>query len=67
MGCGDGYVAAQIGHSVVAIDGSKNSIDIARAYYPEVDFRVLSLYDDTLGKSIGRQVDGVVALPEPRY
>jgi 2-polyprenyl-3-methyl-5-hydroxy-6-metoxy-1,4-benzoquinol methylase len=65
MGCGNGYVAAQIaqiGHAVVAIDASKDGIDIARAAYPEVDFRVLSLYDDNLGESIGKQVDGVIAL-----
>jgi 2-polyprenyl-3-methyl-5-hydroxy-6-metoxy-1,4-benzoquinol methylase len=65
MGCGNGYVAAQIaqiGHSVIAIDASKDGIDIASAAYPEVDFRVLSLYDDNLGESIGQQADGVIAL-----
>jgi 2-polyprenyl-3-methyl-5-hydroxy-6-metoxy-1,4-benzoquinol methylase len=57
MGCGNGYVATQIvqiGHTVVAMDVSKDGIDIARAAYPEVDFRVLSLYDDNLGESIGQ-------------
>ena len=64
-GCGNGYVAAQlvqIGHAVVAIDASKDGIDIARTAYPKVDFRVLSLYDDNLGESIGQQVDAVIAL-----
>lgn len=64
LGCGNGYVAArlaELGHKVIGIDVSPDKIEIARAAYPNVDFRIASIYDDDLASSIGT-VDYVVAL-----
>jgi trans-aconitate 2-methyltransferase len=48
LGCGTGYLAnliAQAGARVIGIDSSPAMIDRAGAAYPDLDFRVMSVYD----------------------
>src|SRR5688500_18085311 len=64
LGCGNGSVSARLaalGHSVVGVDVSKDGIEIAAAAYPEVDFRLASVYDSDLGHA-GDGFDVVVSL-----
>ena len=52
LGCGNGYLAsvlAAMGHTVVAVDSSREGIEIARSAFPAVSFHCLSLYDDLPG------------------
>ena len=49
LGCGNGYVAAQIaalGHSVIAVENPSEGIAIARASFPGVSYHSGSIYDD---------------------
>lgn len=65
IGCGNGYVAskiAELGNTVIAVDVSKDGIDIARNSYPNVQFEVCSLYNDDLVTITGLQVDCVISL-----
>lgn len=65
IGCGNGYVAAQLaalGHCVIAVDASADGIEIARTAYPAVSFAVGSVYDDKLSDIVGDGVDCIVSL-----
>ena len=65
LGCGNGYVAAQIavrGHTVHAIDVSSQGIAIARASFPLVSYHAGSVYDDDLLEKIGGPVDCIISL-----
>lgn len=65
IGCGNGYVAstmAKCGYSVIGVDDSRSGIKIARSAYPNVQFKVCSVYDDDLIDAIGDQVDCVISL-----
>jgi 2-polyprenyl-3-methyl-5-hydroxy-6-metoxy-1,4-benzoquinol methylase len=51
IGCGNGFVAnklAELGHNVTGFDASPDGIAVARAAYPNVTFRVASVYDQNL-------------------
>jgi len=64
LGCGNGFVPARLaeqGHKVIGIDISSDGIEIARASYPGIDFRVASIHDRLLAESVG-EVDCVVSL-----
>jgi 2-polyprenyl-3-methyl-5-hydroxy-6-metoxy-1,4-benzoquinol methylase len=63
-GCGEGYAANQLrqaGFAVKAFDASEQSIETARARYPDVSYEVRSVYDD-LASVYGSKLDGVVSL-----
>lgn len=65
LGCGNGYVTARLaklGHKVIGIDVSSDGIEIARQAYPNIDFRVASVYDENLLAEFTGVVDCVVAL-----
>ena len=65
VGCGNGYVAwqlAQLGHTVMAIDASRDGIELARSAYPGIQFEVRSLYDDNIEKMVVQSVDCVISL-----
>ena len=65
LGCGNGYVAAQIaavGHSVTGVDVSSDGIEIARVSFPGISYQLCSVYDDDLVDKIGSQFDCVVSL-----
>jgi len=65
LGCGNGYVAAQIaalGHTVSGVDVSSDGITIARASFPRVLYHADSLYDDDLAEKIKVPVDCVISL-----
>ena len=64
LGCGNGYVAsrlAELGHRVMGVDISPDGIEIAHRFYPWVDFRVMSIYDEHLPEAVG-EVDCVISL-----
>lgn len=49
LGCGNGYIAAQLarhGHQITGLDAARDGIDIARAKYPGLDFQQCSIYSD---------------------
>jgi 2-polyprenyl-3-methyl-5-hydroxy-6-metoxy-1,4-benzoquinol methylase len=65
LGCGNGYVAAQIaalGHTVTGVDVSSDGISIATASFSAVLYRSGSIYDDDLAEKIAGAVDCVVSL-----
>ena len=65
LGCGNGYVAAQIaarGYTVSAVDVSSDGIAIARASFPSVSYHAGSVYDDDLLDKIGGPVNCVISL-----
>lgn len=65
VGCGNGYVAgklAELGHAVTGFDASPDGIELARVAYPNIEFRVASVYDQNLPAEIGLQADCVVSL-----
>jgi 2-polyprenyl-3-methyl-5-hydroxy-6-metoxy-1,4-benzoquinol methylase len=65
LGCGNGYVAGQLaaqGYLVKAIDASADGIALGLKEYPELDFRVASIYDDKLADQLGSDADCVIAL-----
>ena len=65
LGCGNGYVAAQLaalGHTVTGVDVSTDGIAIARAAYPHAVYHPGSVYDDDLILKIPGPVDCVVSL-----
>lgn len=69
LGCGNGYISAQLaalGHEVIGVDSSTDGIEAARAAYstryPNARFHVASVYDDDLRSVVGDPVDCVVSL-----
>jgi 2-polyprenyl-3-methyl-5-hydroxy-6-metoxy-1,4-benzoquinol methylase len=65
LGCGNGYVAAQVaarGHTVSAVDVSSDGIAIARASFPSVSYYAGSVYDDDLLDKIGGPVNCIISL-----
>ena len=66
IGCGNGSVSAQLaefGHIITGIDASPDGIEIARSSYPNVQFKVASVYsDDDLNRVTDEQVDCVISL-----
>jgi 2-polyprenyl-3-methyl-5-hydroxy-6-metoxy-1,4-benzoquinol methylase len=65
IGCGNGYVTAklaELGHCMIGVDISPDGIDIARATYPHVPFKVCSVYNHELVDAVGELVDCVIAL-----
>src|SRR4030095_13994588 len=65
IGCGNGYVASklgELGHRVTGFDGSADGIELARSAYPNVEFRVASVYERDLLAEIGSKADCVVSL-----
>jgi 2-polyprenyl-3-methyl-5-hydroxy-6-metoxy-1,4-benzoquinol methylase len=66
LGCGNGFIAAELarlGHHVVGVDVSADGIEVARAAYhlPNLRFHVHSVYDDGLAELAG-EVDCVLSL-----
>src|SRR5262245_48649662 len=64
LGCGNGYVTAELaqgGHDVIGVDASPDGIEIAKKAYPDARFEVASVYDDDLASVVGEGVDGVVS------
>jgi 2-polyprenyl-3-methyl-5-hydroxy-6-metoxy-1,4-benzoquinol methylase len=64
LGCGNGYVSDQLsrmGHSVTGVDVSRDGIEIAARAYPGVEFRLGSVYDESLN-SLGSDFDIVMSL-----
>jgi 2-polyprenyl-3-methyl-5-hydroxy-6-metoxy-1,4-benzoquinol methylase len=65
LGCGNGYVTAQIsalGHEVIGVDQSRDGVDIARAAHPGIRFETASLYEPRLEGMLSGPTDCVVAL-----
>jgi len=65
IGCGNGYVAsnlAELVHSVIAVDTSREGIQIATSTHPGVQFEICSVYDDDLSAIVADQVDCVISL-----
>jgi 2-polyprenyl-3-methyl-5-hydroxy-6-metoxy-1,4-benzoquinol methylase len=65
LGCGNGYVAAQIaarGHIVSGVDVSSGGIAMARASFPGVSYHAGSVYDDDLPEKVHAPVDCVISL-----
>jgi SAM-dependent methyltransferase len=65
LGCGNGYVAAQIaafGHIVSGVDVSSDGIAIACSSFPGVVYHRGSVYDDDLPERIQAPVDCVISL-----
>ena len=69
LGCGSGYVSAELarlGHTVVGIDSSADGIELARREYeehlPNLRFHVFSVYDAGLEELLDGPVDCVVSL-----
>jgi 2-polyprenyl-3-methyl-5-hydroxy-6-metoxy-1,4-benzoquinol methylase len=65
IGCGNGYVTAQLaglGHDLVGIDVSEDGVAIARAAHPTIRFELASVYDERLTEMVGGGIDGVLAL-----
>ncbi len=68
LGCGNGYLTAQLaaaGHTVVGADVSRDGIEAARVAYgtsERLRFEVCSVYDDDLREVVGGEVDCVVSL-----
>lgn len=65
IGCGNGYVAskiAELGHSVWGVDVSPDGIDIARSAYPTVQFKICSIYDESLANVVPELVDCDVSI-----
>src|SRR2546430_2394627 len=59
VGCGNGYVAAQLaarGHDVTAIDPAEDGIRIARTLGSSARFLSASVYDDNLPVLVGADV-----------
>jgi 2-polyprenyl-6-hydroxyphenyl methylase/3-demethylubiquinone-9 3-methyltransferase len=64
IGCGNGAMSASLaarGARVVGIDVSATGISLARQQHPEVEWAVMSAYDD-LRSSLSRDFDLVVSL-----
>ncbi len=64
IGCGNGALSASLagrGAQVVGIDLSPSGITIAREKYPELEWSVMSAYDD-LKSRLSREFDLVVCL-----
>jgi len=69
LGCGSGYISAELarlGHTVVGIDSSADGIELAREAYeadlPNLRFHVFSVYDSGLEALLDGPVDCVVSL-----
>jgi 2-polyprenyl-6-hydroxyphenyl methylase/3-demethylubiquinone-9 3-methyltransferase len=65
LGCGNGYVSAELarlGHDVLGVDVSPDGIEIARRAYPAARFEVCSVYDERLATLAGGPLDCVIAL-----
>jgi 2-polyprenyl-3-methyl-5-hydroxy-6-metoxy-1,4-benzoquinol methylase len=65
IGCGNGYVAsrlAELGHSLIGLDVSPDGIEVARSSYPNVLFRVASVYEERLADMVVERIDCVIAL-----
>ena len=65
IGCGNGYVTsilARLGHSVMGVDASPDEIQIARSAYPDLNFKLCSVYDAELVDVVGELVDCVISL-----
>lgn len=69
LGCGSGYISAELaraGHTVVGIDSSADGIELARQAYekdlPNLRFHVFSVYDTGLAELLGEPVDCVVSV-----
>jgi 2-polyprenyl-3-methyl-5-hydroxy-6-metoxy-1,4-benzoquinol methylase len=69
LGCGSGYVAAELarrGHEVVGVDVSADGIRLARDTYeaelPGLRFHACSVYDDDFAERVGGAVDCVLSL-----
>jgi 2-polyprenyl-3-methyl-5-hydroxy-6-metoxy-1,4-benzoquinol methylase len=48
-GCGNGFITAQlagIDHEVIGIDASPSGIELARSSYPDVRFKLWSVYEN---------------------
>jgi 2-polyprenyl-3-methyl-5-hydroxy-6-metoxy-1,4-benzoquinol methylase len=61
-GCGNGYLAhhlTQLGHTVTGVDQAEDGIAIAQKTYPQITFKLSSIYDDL--SSIVQNVDVVVS------
>jgi 2-polyprenyl-6-hydroxyphenyl methylase/3-demethylubiquinone-9 3-methyltransferase len=64
VGCGNGAVSASLAHRgarVVGIDLSETGVALAKERYPELEWAVMSVYDD-LQSGLNRQFDFVVGL-----
>ena len=51
IGCGNGFMASRIaekGFEVIGIDTSKDGIDIAKKAYPNIEFKMVSAYDELI-------------------
>jgi 2-polyprenyl-3-methyl-5-hydroxy-6-metoxy-1,4-benzoquinol methylase len=66
LGCGNGATASKLaglGHTVVAVDASPDGVAIASSAYPNVRFKVCSVYDEGLGGVLeGEPADCVISL-----
>ncbi len=65
LGCGNGYVTAQLaarGHEVIGVDVAVDGIAEARAAHPSLRFEVASVYEDGLADDLGGPFDCVVSL-----
>src|SRR5688572_20268114 len=65
LGCGNGYVAAQMaehGHSVTGVDVSSDGIAIARASFPSISYHSASVYDDDLLDRVGGPFECIISL-----
>jgi 2-polyprenyl-3-methyl-5-hydroxy-6-metoxy-1,4-benzoquinol methylase len=65
IGCGNGYVTAQLakqGHEVVGIDASEDGIILARQAHPEIRFLVGSAYDEEVASVVGDGFDMIISL-----
>ena len=63
MGCGTGFIAAQLaslGYDVWGVDASAQGIALARETYPNVQFAVDSIYNSM--DYVGRDLDCVISL-----
>ena len=61
VGCGDGHVAAHLanmGVEIVGVDLSPGMIEVARSAYPEVDFEVGDLLNQSFGDG---EVDALIS------
>ncbi|MBD0319624.1 MAG: class I SAM-dependent methyltransferase [Gemmatimonadetes bacterium] len=67
LGCGNGFIAAELarrGHQVVGVDVSEDGIEVARAAYdlPNLRFHVHSVYDPGLDELVSGGVECVLSL-----
>jgi len=61
-GCGNGYLASrltELGHHVTGVDQAEDGIAIAQRTYPQITFKLASVYDDL--SRIIQNVDVVVS------